>query len=207
VIVAIALMLVAMPLFAANPHETSCSLDRSVLAPYNKTSATEEEWSASRRAISKFMGCAPSAIDSASRRVFFEVVGREFTTDHKPALDKWRAKRPGSEALFEGITVFQHELRAYMERLADPKRDAESKGTILRYGTAKTIASFGPAVKNDVLQMLGKPNAVYGVSNQYNSQLDALATLGEWVDPSSGAFSAEEKARFAEILAGLQKKR
>lgn len=202
-IVAITLMLAAVPLFAANPHETSCSLDRSVLAPYNKPSATEEEWGASRRAISKFMGCAPSTIDNASRRVFFEVVGREFATDHKPALDKWRARRPGSEALFEGITVFQHELRSYMERLADPRLDAESKDTVLRYGTAKTIAAFGPAVKGDVLKMLGKPNAAYGVSRQYNSQVDALATLGEWVDSSNGAFNAQDKGQFAEILAGL----
>jgi len=100
----------------------SCSLDRSVLAPYNKASATQKEWAASRRAISKFMGCAPSTIDDASRRVFVEVVRREFTTDHRRELDEWHARRPDSEALFEGITVFRYELRAYYDLLyATPK--------------------------------------------------------------------------------------
>jgi hypothetical protein len=180
-----------------------CTLDRAVLVPYDHpSSATEEEWRDSRRAVFDFTDCDPDAIDAASRRVFFDVVRAEFETDHTAELNRWEEKRPGSEALFEGILIFQHRLRELMDRIVVPA-DAELAGTILAYGDAKAIAGLGPSVRSDVLRQLGKPARTYGISKQYDAQLEALGALGYWIDPANGSFPAAEKQAFVTILTSL----
>ena len=199
-IVAIMLFL-AVPLMAAAPA-SPCRLDHSVLQAYDGgPNTTEEQWRDSRRAVSEFIGCPPSSVDAASRRVFFEVVKREFATEHTADLAQWSKKRPGSDALYEGISLFQSELKGYMDRLVD-RNDVEFKSTILRYGNAAAIAKLGPAVKHDVVAMLGAPS-IHGLRHQYNAQEAALGALGLWIDPSNTDFSPAEKANFTGIVTGV----
>ncbi|HJQ37970.1 MAG TPA: hypothetical protein VKB93_12600 [Thermoanaerobaculia bacterium] len=195
------LLLAAMPL-AAQPGR--CSLDRKVLAVYDRAdTATEEEWAASRRAVSAFIGCPPESVDAESRRVFFEIVEREFTADHGPELERWRVKRPQSEALVEGILIYQYELRDFMRRLFVPSRDAEFTDAVLNFGSGEVIARLGPDAKKKVLAKLGTPNANYGLSNQYNSQIEAVTALGFWVDAGSTALLPNDKQEITAILSDL----
>ncbi len=180
-----------------------CTLDREVLLPYELgAAATEEQWRDSRRAIMDFTECDASAIDAASRRLFFEVVRAEFEADHKPALERWVAKRPESEALFEAIRIFEYRLREVMDRIVTPDDGAFAE-TILAYGSAKAIAALGPAVQRDVIRQLGKPGHAYGVAKQYDAQREAVGALGYWIDPADDSFSAAEKATFVAILTSL----
>lgn len=199
------LLSLLLPLFVivTSMGAAPCTLDRKVLLPYERgASATEEEWRDSRRAVMDFTYCEPEAIDRASRRVFFEVVRAEFETDHRPALDRWVARRPESEALFDGIRIFDHRLKELMDRIVTPA-DAEFAGTILSYGNARAIASLGPSVERDVIRQLGKPGRSYGLSRQYDAQLEALGTLGYWIDPANHSFSAVRKEMFTGILTSL----
>jgi hypothetical protein len=185
--------------FAASP----CTLDRAVLAPYENAEASEEQWALSRRTVANFMSCAPETVDATSRRVFFDVVDREYRADHGQQLEQWQARRPGSQALFEGINVYQQELRDYMQRLVTFHGGDEFRQTIITFGNARTIASLGRPVKNDVLKMLGTPNLRYGLSGRHNPQREALAAVGFWIDPAERGFSATEKDEMTMMLTGL----
>jgi hypothetical protein len=193
------LIAAALPAFAANP----CTLDRSVLAAYDRPNATLEEMAASRRAVSAFMGCDPADIDPASRKVFFAVVQREFRHDPKPHLDAWKTTHPGSDALWDGINTYQAELRDYLGRAFEPARDKEFMNVVIQYGKAKTIANLGPAAKAAVTRSLGTPRSFYGIANLHNSQVEALEALGYWIDPANPSFTPVEKYELAQILTGL----
>lgn len=191
----------ALPTFAAPSNP--CSLDRTVLRAYERPNATLDEMAEARRAVSAFMGCDPGDIDESSRKVFFSVVEREFRTDHSSHLATWKQRHTDSDALTDAIALHQHELREYMDRLFDPARDREFRHVVLNYGKAKTIAALGPDAKNDVVKSLRVANHFYGLSQRYNSQIDALAALGYWIDPENASFTPAEKYELTEILTGL----
>jgi hypothetical protein len=72
-----------------------------------------------------------------SRRIFLEVVEREFTTDHRASINRWAAAHPDAnpDGMFETVNGLQYGLREYMDRLFDPRTDAEFR-TLLS-GTGK----------------------------------------------------------------------
>ncbi|MDQ3280296.1 MAG: hypothetical protein M3Q69_02675 [Acidobacteriota bacterium] len=187
----------------AGAAENRCTLSPSLLAVYDRSNATLEELGETRRTVSAFLGCDPLHVDSASRRVFFAIVAREFGADVQSQLASWNAKYPDSEALWDGLTIHQTELRNYMDRLFDPARDAAFKDVVLRYGKAKTIARLGRDAKADVTKSLGTPVTSYGLAHRYNAQTEALGALGYWIDAADTTFTAEEKRQFAQILTGL----
>jgi hypothetical protein len=198
----ITVVVLALSAAGALHAEQPCTLQVSVLAPYDAgAAATLEQWRASREAVSRAMGCP--ALDSQSRKIFYAVVEREFETDHRAALAQWQATRPGSEALWEALHIHQRELRDFMERTFEPHRDAAFAPVVLKYGTAPTIASLGPSVRDDVLHMLGLPERRYGVAGQYSAQITAMDVIGYWIDPANTAFAPAEKAKLTSIATGL----
>ena len=90
----------------------------------------------------------------------------------------------------------------FMANLVD-RSDTSSKETILRYGDARAIAALGPAVKHDVLSMLGSGGQFYGINHRYHPQLEAVQVLGFWIDPANKEFSAAEKSDFTHTLTAL----
>ena len=161
--------LLAIAALVLNP----CSLDPSILTVYETATPSLEAAAATRRAVADFMACDPATLDEPSRRVFFAVVEREFSTDPAPQLEAFQKQYPGSEALWEGINMQQHELREYLDRLFDPVRDREFKDVVLRFGKGHTIALLGPEAKKDVKRILAEPNRFYGISRTYNSWFEA----------------------------------
>jgi hypothetical protein len=195
-------LVLALTCASAASAASPCTLDASVLTPYNLgAAATLEQWRASRAAVSRFIGC--ETVDASSRKVFYAVVEREFQTDHSTVLAQWAASRPGSEALLEGLTIYQSELRDFIERTFDSKRDAEFAPVVLKYGTGRTIASLGPTARDNVLRMLGAPHHPYGVSAQYNGQIEAMTAIGYWIEPGNTQFARAEKARLTAVATGL----
>lgn len=179
-----------------------CALDESVMEGYG-ASATLEQSRLSRLALYNFIGCDPLRIDGESRKIFFRAIKAEFEFDHTAEFRAWRKNHPGSDALWEGINSQQNEMRDYLDRIFDPHRDREFQPIVLRYGKASTIARLGPEAKEGVRQTIAVGSHFYGLSGEYNSQVDALEALGEWIDPANGAFGRREKAEFAQLLSGL----
>jgi len=200
--VSLALLITASSVFAA---PAPCHLDRAVaLTPYNHPdSATIEEWRDSRLAVEKFMDCPPASIDPQSRNTFFDVVRSEFATGHSAEIARWRKLYPRPhEGVDTAIGIFQTDLRRFMEGLVD-RNDVSSKDAILRYGDARAIAALGPAVKHDVVSMLGSGGQFYGINHRYHPQLEAVQVLGFWIDPANREFSAAEKNDFTRTLTSL----
>ena len=188
---------------SANP--APCHVDRTVaLAPYNHPdTATIEEWRDSRLAVEKLTDCSPASIDPQSRRTFFDVVRSEFTTTHTAEIARWRKLYPRPhDGIDTAIGIFQTDIRRFMGDLVD-RGDATSKDAILRYGDARAIAALGPAVKHDVLSMLGSGGQFYGINHRYHPQLEAIQVLGLWIDPSNNEFSPAEKSDFTRTLTAL----
>jgi hypothetical protein len=162
-----------------------------------------EEWRDSRSAIEKFMDCSPANIDPQSRRVFFDAVSNEFQTSHETEMARWRAQYPGRrDGLDAAIGIFQTDLRNFMTKIVD-RSDASSKAVILRFGDARAIAALGPAVKQNVLSMLGEPARFYGINHRYHPQTEAIQVLGYWIDPANREFARGEKDDFTRILTSL----
>jgi hypothetical protein len=197
-------LLFITPAFAAKT--SPCTLDSSVLAPWRNANATDEQWAASRRALFDFMSCDPAGVDAQSRRNFYEVVDREFNTDHTARIQRWAAAHASAnpDGAWEAVNNLQYALRNYLHRIFDPARDGkEFKHIVLHYGKAQTLAALGPKAQREVLDILGAPDRFYGVSKSLNPKVDALGALAYWIDPANPSFTPAEKYDFAQILTGL----
>jgi hypothetical protein len=187
--------------FAAQP--APCTLDPRLLALYDSAAtAKPAEFGKLRLTVETFMSnCPRGPLDPLSRKVFFDLVDREYSTDFGVQMAQARGEQE-SQARWEAITIFQGDLSRYLDEIVGP-RDMEYKSTILKVGSGRALAALGPAVKGDVLRLATTAgHKLSGFEHRHNAQAAAFEALGYWIDASNGDFNQREKGQLNGLLTG-----
>lgn len=182
-----------------------CELSRDVLAPYVSSSLSTTEYSEVRGRVQQFMDTCPAGPASReSRATFFSFVEREFTTSYSPVLRHDYRTDEREEAFVEAVMQFQGRLERYLETIVSPA-DVSYKNAFLLAANGRTLAAFGPLLKDEVIMLAMNPKGmrkVTGAGLPHYPQSAAFEALGLWSDPEDHRFSRKEKEEFAAMLRG-----
>src|SRR5437763_12419877 len=201
----IRVLLVAALATTVGASADPCKLRDELLNPYRSpATATREQWRLTKDAVSALESkSCDGPRDEASRAVLFQIVEKEMTLNYGRILQDWEKQdgRPVSEGAVEGLSIFQTELLAYVDRITSP-RDLPFRNTILRYGNGLAISKLGRPVVDAVVEQASHPPAALDGTIRHNAQEEAFRAIGYWLAPENNVIDAAEKQRLGRFLAG-----
>jgi hypothetical protein len=171
-----------------------------LFAPYaSPEAAGRVQWKASYRAAYKLMReCPNGPADVESRRLFFRYVDQQFSLDYERLQKVWAQQgEPLSEGGMETVRYFRQDLRAYLDKIVDPARDAAAAPVLLRHAGSAAIAKLGPEVKGPVIAM-AKSNQPSKFWAERDEQIVAIEAIGHWL--ASTKTGPAEKRELTSIL-------
>lgn len=185
--------------FAAAPHQDgTLGKDSVLLKPFSHPyAASHAEWTAAARAFAAVMKANPSGpSDPESRDAVFAYIDGKLSLDYERLCAIWTNGRAGSG---DGCASEEEHntIRAYLDSIVDPARDAQYTGMILKHGNGLAISKLGPTVKARVVEMSAQeqPGEPF-----HDPQVEAFRALGYWLSASDNRFTADEKAQFTSLL-------